>query len=213
MPPPIVLRFTALLCGTWVYRAFGSLISVILRLRGIRVGRGLWAEATPKVIIDGKASNIVFGEHVRITGPIFIKNRDNGRIVIGSNVLLEEGSRLVAARDGILQIGDGTAITRDANIVGGGDIIIGRQCLLGPRVTINANDHAMDRALPIREQGFLHAPVHIEDDCWTGANVVIAKGVTLARGTVVGANAVVTKSTEPYSIVAGVPARKIGERS
>ena len=70
----------------------------------------------------------------------------------------------------------------------------------------------MERGSPIREQGFVHAPVIIEDDCWTGANVVIAKGVTLARGTVVGANAVVTKSTEPYSIVAGVPARKIAER-
>jgi acetyltransferase-like isoleucine patch superfamily enzyme len=210
--PRVVLRFAALLFGPSVYRAFGALIAAILRLRGASVGRGLWVEATPKLIIDGKASNIVFGDNVRITGPIFIKNRENGRLEIGSNVLIEEGTRLVAARDGILKVGDDTAITREANIVGGADIVIGRKCLLGPRVTINANDHAMDRASPIRDQGFVHAPVHIEDDCWTGANVVIVKGVTLGRGTVVGANAVVTKSTEPYSIVAGVPARKIGER-
>lgn len=207
-----MLRFAALLLGPWVFRAFGALITAILRLKGVSVGRGLWAEATPKLIIDGKASNIVLGDDVRITGPIFLKNRENGRIVIGARVLLEEGTRLVAARDGILQIGDDTAVTREANLVGGADIVIGKKCLLGPRVTINANDHAMERERPIREQGFVHKSVHIEDDCWTGANVVIAKGVTLARGTVVGANAVVTKSTEPYSIVAGVPARKIGER-
>ena len=207
-----MLRFAALLFGTWVFRAFGALIAAILRLKGVSVGRGLWVEATPKLIIDGKASNIILGDDVRITGPIFLKNRENGRIVIGARVLLEEGTRLVAARDGILQIGDDTAVTREANLVGGADIVIGKNCLLGPRVTINANDHAMERGSPIREQGFVHAPVHIQDDCWTGANVVIAKGVTLARGTVVGANAVVTKSTEPYSIVAGVPARKIAER-
>jgi len=49
----------------------------------------------------------------------------------------------------------------------------------------------------------------IEDDVWIGAGAVIMPGVTLRRGTVVGANAVVTKDTEEYWVVAGVPARKI----
>jgi acetyltransferase-like isoleucine patch superfamily enzyme len=183
-----------------------------MRARGISVGRGLWAEATPRLIIDGRGQNIVIGDHVRITGAITLKNRENGRIEIGSNVLLEDGVRLVSAREGVIRIGDDTAVTRGANLVGGEDIIIGRKCLLGPRVTINANDHAISPDQFIRDQGFVHAKVILEDDCWTGANVVITKGVTLAHGTVVGANAVVTRSTERYSIVAGVPARKIGQR-
>ena len=44
------------------------------------------------------------------------------------------------------------------------------------------------------------------------ANAVITSDVTLAKGTVVGAGAVVTKSTEPYTIVAGVPAKLIARR-
>lgn len=207
-----MLRFAALILGSGVFRAYGALMMLILRARGITVGRGLWCEATPRLIIDGQAKNIVIGDNVRITGAISLKNRENGRIEIGSNVLLEDGVRLVSARDGVIRIGDDSALTREANLVGGADILIGRKCVLGPRVTINANDHATARDQFIRDQGFVHAPVILEDDCWTGANVVIVKGVTLARGTVVGANAVVTKSTEPYSIVAGVPARKIGQR-
>lgn len=52
----------------------------------------------------------------------------------------------------------------------------------------------------------------IEDDCWTGANVAINKGVHLGKGSIVGANAVVTRDTEPYSINVGVPARAVGFR-
>ena len=52
----------------------------------------------------------------------------------------------------------------------------------------------------------------IGDDVWIGGNVVVTPGVTIATGTVVGAGAVVTGDTTPYSIVAGVPARLMGER-
>lgn len=51
------------------------------------------------------------------------------------------------------------------------------------------------------------APVIIEDDVWTGANITILKGVTIGRGSVVAAGAVVNKSCPPYSIIGGVPAK------
>jgi len=54
--------------------------------------------------------------------------------------------------------------------------------------------------------------VIIEDDVWIGANAVILEGVTVAHGSVIGAGAIVTKSTQPYSISAGVPARQVGSR-
>ena len=61
------------------------------------------------------------------------------------------------------------------------------------------------RLYPIKEQ-----EVIIEDDVWIGMNAVILPGVTIRKGTIVGAGAVVTKSTGEYEIVAGVPAKKIG---
>ena len=54
--------------------------------------------------------------------------------------------------------------------------------------------------------------VIIEDDVWIGANAVLLEGVTVAQGSVIGAGAVVTKSTQPYSISAGIPARQVGLR-
>lgn len=51
--------------------------------------------------------------------------------------------------------------------------------------------------------------VIIEDDVWCGANVTILKGVTLGRGSIIAAGAVVTKSVPPYTIAAGIPARPI----
>lgn len=52
----------------------------------------------------------------------------------------------------------------------------------------------------------------LEDDVWIGERAVILSGVTLRRGTVVAAGSVVTKSTEPYSIVGGAPAKHIKYR-
>lgn len=57
------------------------------------------------------------------------------------------------------------------------------------------------------------AAVVIEDDVWTGANVItILKDVTIGRGSVVAAGAVVTKSCPPYSIIGGVPAKMLKMR-
>ena len=50
--------------------------------------------------------------------------------------------------------------------------------------------------------------IKIEDDVWIGSGCVILPGVTLARGTVVGANSTVTKNTRPYSVVYGSPAKE-----
>jgi len=56
------------------------------------------------------------------------------------------------------------------------------------------------------------APVTIEDYVWIGHRAIIMPGVTIGRGAVVAAGAVVTKSVPPMSIVAGVPAKIIGQR-
>ena len=49
--------------------------------------------------------------------------------------------------------------------------------------------------------------MHIESDCWIASNVIILKGVTIGRGSIVAAGAVLNKSIPPYSIVGGVPAK------
>ena len=53
------------------------------------------------------------------------------------------------------------------------------------------------------------APIVIEDRAWIGFNAIILKGVTIGEGSVVAAGAVVTKDVEPYTVVAGNPARVV----
>jgi acetyltransferase-like isoleucine patch superfamily enzyme len=52
----------------------------------------------------------------------------------------------------------------------------------------------------------------IQDDVWIGTRAMILKGVTIGRGSIIAAGAVVTKDVEPYSIVGGVPAKLIKKR-
>lgn len=52
----------------------------------------------------------------------------------------------------------------------------------------------------------------IEDDVWIGTNTVVLEGIRIGRGAVIGANSVVTKDVDPYTIVGGVPAKKIKDR-
>lgn len=85
---------------------------------------------------------------------------------------------------------------------------IGDRVSIGPRVTLLPMEHAnvsrIRSAISVRMGG-----VKIKDDVWVGAGVIILSGVTIGECSVIGAGAVVTKDVEPYTIVAGVPARKI----
>ena len=84
---------------------------------------------------------------------------------------------------------------------------------IGSQINITTNNHVFkDRDLPIMEQGTTYAPVVIEDNVWIGVNVTILPGVTVGKGSVIGAGAVVTKDVEPFTVVGGVPAKKVKER-
>jgi len=74
------------------------------------------------------------------------------------------------------------------------------------------NHNILDVLKPIREQGAYRLPVEIEDDVWIGNRVTILPGVKIGKGSVLAAGAVITKSVEPYCVMAGVPAVVIKKR-
>ncbi|MFH1452517.1 MAG: DapH/DapD/GlmU-related protein [Armatimonadota bacterium] len=205
--------FLALITNKVIWKLHSIIIKFILGIYGIKVGKKFYIEGTPKLKIRGKAGNITIGDNVSIYGDIDLRNRENGRIIIENNVNIENDCRFVSAREGSIIIKEGAKVGCGSVFTGGADIIIGKKCMLGPRITINANEHRLVKNEFIADQGYIHEPVIIEEDCLIGANTAINKGVKILRGSVIGANAVVTKDTESYSINAGVPAKKIGERS
>ena len=78
------------------------------------------------------------------------------------------------------------------------------------RATILSTYHQID--VPMYTQRQVGARTIIHDDVLVGANSTILMGVTIEQGAIIGAGAVVTKDVAPYSVVAGVPARKIRDR-
>src|SRR5690606_15263855 len=94
-----------------------------------------------------------------------------------------------------------------------GPIRIGNHVRIAPFVQMIAADHRFaDTDRPIASQGLEHKPITIEDDVWVGGRVIVTAGVTVGRGSILAAGAVVTRDVPPYSIVGGVPARLIRSR-
>lgn len=100
-----------------------------------------------------------------------------------------------------------------------GEVVIGDNCSFGPNVTIVTPIHPMlpdeRRALLDRNGEKKHMcyarPVHIGNDCWLGANVVVCPGVTIGDNCVIGAGSVVTRDVPANSFAAGNPCRVIRE--
>lgn len=81
---------------------------------------------------------------------------------------------------------------------------------IGSRVKIGANCIITDHeGHPDDPRSTPPQPIVIEDDVWLGMNVLVLKGVTIGRGSLVGANSVVTRDIPPYSVAVGSPARVV----
>jgi acetyltransferase-like isoleucine patch superfamily enzyme len=119
------------------------------------------------------------------------------------------------ARGGSIRVGDNSFFNRDVHINAdiGGQIIIGENCLIGPKVVMRTASHRFEKKeVNIREQGHQTADIVIEDDCWIGANAVILGGVHIGKGAIIGAGAVVTKDIPSMAIAVGVPAKVLKYR-
>ncbi len=107
-------------------------------------------------------------------------------------------------------IGSNVFINADLMVIGSGKITIGDNVLIGPCTRLYTPNHSVD--VDLRRAGWeLGLPITLEDDAWLGGSVVVCPGVTVGRGSVVGAGAVLTKDVPPGVVVGGNPARVIRE--
>ena len=110
------------------------------------------------------------------------------------------------------QIGDYSGVGYACEINNG--VTIGRDVMMGPYVIIYTQNHCTSNPdIPMRKQGMRELqPVIIEDDVWVGARAIILPGVTIGKGSVIGAGAVVSKNVPPYSVFVGNPGRVVKNR-
>jgi len=111
---------------------------------------------------------------------------------------------------GKVKIGENVWIGPHCMIDGTGGLTIGHHCDISDGVKIFSHD-TVKRALTAGKHQTEYAPVSIGNCCFIGTDTVIIKGVVLGDHCLVGANSLVNKSFPANSIIAGVPAKKIGE--
>jgi maltose O-acetyltransferase len=129
----------------------------------------------------------------------------------GVGVNVHRGARFGTGRN--IKVGNYTNLGENVRLNGRGGIKLGDHVLMGPDVIIYTGTHTYDDiSVPLQRQAMRYALVTIGDDVWLGARVIILPGVTIGKGCIVGANAVVTRDLPPYTIAVGIPARVIKYR-
>ncbi len=130
----------------------------------------------------------------------------------GKNTFIARRVRIYGAQH--LSVGDNVAFAEDGFIQAQGGVTIGDDTIFGPDVKIWTVSHKTGSLdIPIVQQGYEKDPVSIGKSSWIGANVFLMPGVTIPDGCIVSAGAVVgIKQYQPFSIIAGNPARVIGTR-
>lgn len=132
------------------------------------------------------------GKGSTIYGPVSVRPYGGCRcITIGADTFLNVDTAFTVVYDGV-RIGDRVQI--------------------GPRVAFETMGHGLVYE-PGKGRGRTSAAIVVEDEVWIGANAVILQGVTIGRGSVVAAGAVVNRNVAPNTLVGGVPARPLRDLS
>lgn len=188
-------------------------ISVKHIMKGVRIH--------PSALLNGDGSSFKLDKGTKVGAHCKLDNKSLGVIGSGNDVWISSDVEMETTT--AIHVGEGTTIQRRCTI--NGSVRVGNGCIFAPNVFVSSGTHPFreNPHLPIRVQeqeivskrgslAHLDKPIWIQDDCWLGVNAVVCPGVTVGKGSVVGANAVVTKNVAPYSIVAGAPAKVIGRR-
>jgi len=127
----------------------------------------------------------------------------------GDGIKIE--SHVFVADGRFLRIGTNSGIGTGSRVYGA---IIGDGVMIAPDVLLLKDNHRYDDiTVPIDGQGYTVVALPVIDDwAWIGERAIILPGRTVGRGAIVGAGAVVTRDVEPFSIVGGNPAKRIGSR-
>ena len=182
---------------SWIERRFGETVQILadrqraalLRMRGAQLGSRIRIGTNcvirrPWCLTVGDRAQLEHQVHIKATSNL-TDIRLGREVFVGFNCEFDVSERL--------WIGD--------------HVLIAPGCF----ITDHGHRHGADQL--IAAQGCESGPVCLEDDVWLGAQVIVLPGVTVGRGAIVAAGAVVNRDVASMSIVAGVPARQIGVRS
>lgn len=178
----------------WVFNMFlNEKIQYFLEERAALNSTGITLnrEVISKLGIKGSLRKIIFEPNVSVESEVI--SSSNNSVFFGMFSYMNSGGYIRA------------------------NVFIGRYCSIGRRVTIGAGMHSFDNlsSHPLLDASTSYSyekTTVIHSDVWIGDGAIIMPGVSIGKGSIIGANAVVTKDVPPYEIWGGVPARKIRDR-
>jgi acetyltransferase-like isoleucine patch superfamily enzyme len=208
----------------------GQEVRSLLAITNAQILRlGIKLYTYPKSVLDrqrerAKRCNCVAHETARFLpgSSIVNKLRCNENIEIGAHTM-SRGECVISSPSGKIKIGAYCYIGDHTRIWSAIGVTIGNRVLISHSVNIHDNDsHSRSASrrhcqaveifagsdFDMTDVGM--APIVIEDDVWIGFNAVILKGVTIGKGAIIGAAAIVTKDVPPYAVMVGNPARQVG---
>lgn len=149
------------------------------------------------------------GSRARVWGHPSIRN--HGSLVIGERVRLVSTIaklEMSVGEGGTLEIGDNVFINYGCSIAATHRVLISSHCAIGTYVIMMDND--FHRVEPERRfETPPSSPIVLEENVWLGARVIVLRGVTIGKGSVIGAGSVVAHDIPPRSFAAGMPAKVI----
>ncbi len=165
-----------------------------------------------KRLTQKKVNSLFIDLSVRVYPNVILNTEYGGTISIGEKTELLYGVTLMTYGGNII-IGKNCSINPYTVLYGHGNLTIGDNVLIAGHTLIIPSNHIFsDTEKPINTQGETRLGIIIEDDVWIGSGCRILDGVTIGKGAVVAAGAVVNKNVNPYTVVGGVPAKLIKNR-
>lgn len=177
----------------------GSLVAVLNGRRNAMLGRDVRFFLGGGILnTTGHKDSVRVGDHVIMKGWLIAEG--DGKITIGDHTVIQERT-IIRSRNNV-SIGKYTQISTDVYIEDTDGHPTNPEAR---RQQLLAEQHGGASDLPVPWS----APIHIGDDVWIGRRSIIYKGVTIGDAAIVAAGSVVTRNVQPYTVVAGNPARLI----
>lgn len=174
------------------------------------VGRGVRVSGLNHVSHEGR---LVIEDGVELQGLSTSGIHFGSEVSLGARTAVRPTSYYGGEVGVGLRVGDRSSFATGCFIGCSGAITIGNDVMLGPGVQLHSENHRFDDVHgTIKSQGVERRFVTIEDDCWIGAGSIVTAGVTIGRGSVIGANSVVTGDVPAFAVAAGAPARVLRSR-
>ena len=203
--------------------------TIIIIRAGIKTLRGCYRRLFLKechgLFLVGRHVHISHGKHIYCGKNVKFEDYSeihglcSEGLIFGDNVTISRGVMIRPSSYYGGDCGKGLVVGNNSSFgpycfVGcSGKIVIGSNVMFGPKCSLFAENHVFtDTTQTIKSQGVKQKGITVEDDCWIGSNTIILDGVTIGKGSVIGAGTLVTKDVPPGSVIINKRQRVVQRR-